>query len=398
MLVPFSQKSLTGGPIRVAVFGSTGSVGRSTLEVARRFPEEIEVVALVAHSNYEELSKQIDEFHPLVSGLCCDTGVKKIRERHKETRVLHGDEEFCAWVREGEYDCLLAAIVGSSGLSSVVAALETGKRVALANKESLVCAGRFVQELIETNGAEIVPVDSEHSAIFSLLQGVQSRELKGVTLTASGGPFRETPLEALVSVTPEQAANHPRWSMGQKISIDSATLMNKALELIEASWLFGLPESDIRVVIHPESIIHSLIDFCDGSQNAQLSLPDMCGPIRYALLYPFGRAFQQEEPLSLTEIGALHFFEVDEVRFPSLSLAREVMRSGGDYPAIFNEANEVAVDAFVNRKLGFTDIVSFVRSSLDSYVPQSVESVSDLMQMLQEERARMQGRINSFHS
>ncbi|MFM1847735.1 MAG: hypothetical protein RL417_1209, partial [Pseudomonadota bacterium] len=271
-------------PRRVAVFGATGSIGRSALDVVRGAPDLFEVAALGAGRNEAALQPLIEEFRPRWAVLEAPwTGACS---HHGETEYLVGPEALCEVAQHGEVDVVLAAVVGMAGLPSVLAALGAGKTVALANKESLVMAGELVRQLCRDRGGSIVPVDSEHSAIFQSLQGSEAHEVEGLILTASGGPFLNTPLDALRAITPAQALKHPRWSMGAKISVDSATMVNKALEVIEAAWLFGLPPERISVVVHPQSIVHSLVEFIDGSQVAQLSHPDMRGPIAYALRYP----------------------------------------------------------------------------------------------------------------
>lgn len=361
-LVPIvSGKTPPATRRRVAVLGSTGSIGRSTLDIIRSNPESFEPFALVAGKDSAGLAAQCAEFSPrfaalATEGVACDVGSK--------TEFLCGEAAIAELAGHPDVDVVVAAVVGSSGLRAVLSAVRAGKFVALANKESLVCAGRLVAELQAVSGATIVPVDSEHSALFQALQGAKLDQVSKFILTASGGPFLNASAEQLAAITPAQAVNHPRWKMGAKISVDSATLVNKALEVIEACWLFGVAEERVAVLVHPESIVHSLVDFCDGSQIAQLSVPDMRGAISYAINYPNQRLAGIMSRLQLEKIGTLHFMELDQLRFPAVSIARSAMREGGAMPAIFNQANEEAVRMFLENRVAFVDIVPIIERTL----------------------------------
>ncbi|MFM1885086.1 MAG: 1-deoxy-D-xylulose 5-phosphate reductoisomerase [Pseudomonadota bacterium] len=354
-------------PIRLAVLGSTGSIGLSTLDVAARHPERFDVVALGAGRNVARLREQCLRFRPRYAALA---DVDAARELEAElaraglaTRVLAGADALSALASGPEVDVVMAAVVGAAGLPSTLAAARAGKRILLANKESLVMAGPLLLDAVRAAGAVLLPIDSEHNAIFQCLPhgssvGNPPVGVRRLLLTASGGPFRDFTGDLSV-VTPEQACAHPNWSMGRKISVDSATLMNKGLELIEACLLFGLPPDRIDVVVHPQSIIHSMVEYLDGSVLAQLGSPDMRTPIAHALAWP-QRVDAGVQSLDLVTLGRLDFRAPDTVRFPCLALAIEAARLGGTAPAALNAANEVAVSAFLERRLNFTDIAAVI--------------------------------------
>ena len=389
MLVPDvspPRAAAPAGRMRIAIFGSTGSIGRSALDLIRRNPERFEAYALIAGSSAETLAAQIQEFKPRFAALADQDAARRLSALCPECGILSGDRARADIARHPEVDTVLAAIVGSAGLSSTLAAVEAGKRVALANKESLVAAGALVEAAQARAGALILPVDSEHSALFQALQGHRRGDLHELILTASGGPFLHTPQDQLARITPAQAVKHPRWSMGAKISVDSATLVNKALELIEAHWLFSVPEQSIRVLVHPQSIIHSLVNYVDGTQIAQLSAPDMRGPIAYALSWPHGRLARAMAPLRLAELGRLEFFELDNVRFPAVELARAALRAGGAMPALFNIANEAAVAAFMAGTLRFDLIVPLIESVLARFGFADYSSLDELLALQQQGR------------
>ena len=353
----------------VTVLGSTGSVGVSTLDVLERAiragSAEVEMVALTAGRNVELLIEQALKWRPETAVIVDETLYAPLKAALVGSGVEAAAGE--AAVREAAVrgaDWVMAAIVGSAGLAPTMAAARAGKTIALANKESLVCAGPALLQAARESGGSIVPVDSEHSAIFQALQGGPASSASKLVLTASGGPFRTRSREEMRRVTPEEAAAHPNWSMGVKISVDSATLMNKGLEMIEASYLFETPEDRIEVLIHPESIVHSLVEFADGSTLAQLGTPDMRTPIAYAFSWP-GRLAWPAPKLDLAALGTLTFEAPDPERFPALELARAALRAGGGAPAIFNAANEEAVNAFVQRRIGFLDIAATVAETLD---------------------------------
>jgi 1-deoxy-D-xylulose-5-phosphate reductoisomerase len=346
---------------RLAILGSTGSIGRQTLEVVSQFPGRFEVTALAAGSNLDVLTEQVRLFHPKVAVV----GDEKLYPEFKArlaglpVRVAAGMEGLTELASLPEVDLLLTAVVGSVGIRPTLAAILAGKDIALANKETLVSAGSVIIPTAKEHGVRILPVDSEHSAIFQCLEGRTSRQIGRLILTASGGPFREFTPEQLATVTVEQALNHPNWNMGGKITIDSATMFNKGLEIIEAHWLFEMPFEKIAVVIHPESIIHSMVELIDGSTIAQLGLCDMRLPIQLALVYP--ERWPNDFPkLDLTQGARLNFWPVNRELFPAIELAYEAGQTGGSLPAVFNAANEEAVRAFLNGVIKFVDIVSIV--------------------------------------
>lgn len=363
---------------RIVVLGSTGSIGRSTLNIVRRYPERFEVVGLVAGSKEEELAAQIAEFSPRVAGLVVPPSMSL---RNSATTVFTGSKCACQVLEACDFDTVVGAIVGIAGLESSHLTVKLGKRLLLANKESLVCAGQLLMEMAKKTGASVVPVDSEHSALAQLLEHARVSEVSRLTLTASGGPFLATPAEDLKSITPAQAVKHPKWSMGQKISVDSSTMVNKALELIEAYWLFGLDQSAIDVVVHPQSIVHALVTFKDEVQFAHLSVPDMQGPISFALMRPQDRLVGAIKRLSLAQLGALTFQELDEERFPAISLARECLRVGGTACTVFNAANEVAVANFLDGNIAWLDIVPTIQHALETFESVSFTSIEDLLEL-----------------
>jgi 1-deoxy-D-xylulose-5-phosphate reductoisomerase len=358
---------------KISIIGSTGSIGCSTLDVVRQFPQRFEVVALGAGFNAELLCEQIAEFCPRI--VCViDAGKAEELERllsGRATRlpqILCGQEGYCRVAAFEEADMLVSAMVGSAGLLPTLAAIEAGKDIALANKETLVAAGEIVTEAVRAAKVKLLPVDSEHSAIFQALQGNHPAALRRILLTASGGPFINASREELQTVTPDAALRHPNWSMGAKITIDSATLMNKGLEVIEAHWLFSTPVEQICVHVHPESIVHSMVEYVDGSVIAQLGIPDMKIPIAYALSYP-ERLATNYPSLDLFQIGQLHFYPPDMEKFPCLGLAFKACRQGATMPAVLNAANETAVHAFLQKTIGFYDIPGVIGEVMDCHTP-----------------------------
>ena len=356
--------------IGVAVLGSTGSVGESTLNVLARHPQRFRLVALAAGSNAAKLARQILTFHPPYAALADATAAAELTEllntRAPTTRILAGAGALEELAALSEVHCVMAAIVGAAGLRSTLAAARAGKRLLLANKESLVMAGPLLIAAVNEGGATLLPIDSEHNAIFQCLPpgartGVAPPGLRRVLLTASGGPFRDTPREALESVTPEAACAHPNWVMGRKISVDSATLMNKGLELIEACLLFGVTPAQVEILLHPQSIVHSLVEYVDGSVLAQLGAPDMRTPIAHALAWP-ERIDSGVEFLDLLKAGRLDFRAPDTQKFPCLALAQAAARAGGQHPVLLNAANEVAVEAFLERRLNFPGIAAVIEA------------------------------------
>ncbi len=346
----------------IAVLGATGSIGVNTLDVVRRFPERFGIVGLAAGWNVRLLSEQVTAHRPKIVSVAGSAEAEELRRLigpDQDVEIVWGDEGLCRVAAMPEAETVVSAVVGAVGLNPTMAAVREGKRVALANKETLVMAGQLVVREAESNGAEILPVDSEHSAIFQALAGQRLEDVKRIILTASGGPFRDWSPEALAGVTRDQALKHPNWSMGAKISVDSATLMNKGLEAIEARWMFNLPWDKITIHVHPQSIVHSLVEFVDGSVLAQLGMPDMRVPIAYALSYP-ERLPLDLPRLDLTETEGLTFFEPDADRFPCLGLALEAGRRGGTCPVKLNAANEVAVHSFLDGDLTYPDIHAVV--------------------------------------
>lgn len=355
---------------RVVLLGATGSIGCSTLEVARQLPERIELVGLSANGNVERLAAQARETGVRHVAVADPSKEAELRQRLPEGVEVHvGDEGLVELATLAEADVVLVAIVGTAGLHPALAAIESGKDLAVASKEILVMAGDVVTAAAERHGVRLLPVDSEHNAIFQCLDGHRGgdAEVSRLILTASGGPFRRTPADELEGVSVEQALNHPTWDMGRKITIDSATLFNKGLEMIEARWLFGIGMDRIDVVVHPQSIIHSMVEFIDGSVLAQLSRTDMCFPIQYALTWP-ERVRGGLEPLDFTELAKLDFEPPRHDDFPALGLARRAGLEGGTLPAVFNAANEVAVDAFVDRQISFPGIWKVVERVMDRHV------------------------------
>ncbi|WP_349974739.1 1-deoxy-D-xylulose-5-phosphate reductoisomerase [Pseudomonas sp. WHRI 8519] len=357
---------------RITVLGATGSIGLSTLDVIARHPDRYQVFALSGYSRIDQLLALCVRHRPAYAVVPNGEAAVRLREGLAAagcaTEVLEGEAGLCEVAAAPEVDAVMAAIVGAAGLRPTLAAVEAGKKVLLANKEALVMSGALFMEAVRRSGAVLLPIDSEHNAIFQCLPGDYDRGLsqvgvRRILLTASGGPFRQTPQAELADVTPEQACAHPNWSMGRKISVDSASMMNKGLELIEACWLFDAAPSQVEVVVHPQSVIHSLVDYVDGSVLAQLGNPDMRTPIANALAWP-ERIDSGVAPLDLFAIARLDFQAPDELRFPCLRLARQAAEAGNSAPAVLNAANEVAVDAFLERRIRFPEIASMIEQVL----------------------------------
>lgn len=364
----------------MAVLGSTGSVGTSALDVVAAIPDQLTVVGLAANTRWECLAEQCRRFRPRVAVLA-DRRAFDAADRTAfppGTELKYGDEAACELAAAPDVDVVLAAVVGAAGLSATLAALEAGRTVALANKESLVVGGPQVTQLAARRNARILPVDSEHSAIFQALAGHTAEEVTRVVLTASGGPFRGQTAAELEDATPEQALKHPTWQMGPKITVDSATLMNKALEVIEARWLFGLAADQIDVIVHPESVVHSFVEFVDGSVLAQLSPPDMRLPIQLALTYP-DRVPGPAKKLDWRALSALHFESPDRSTFAALDLGFEVARQGGTCGAVLNAANETAVQRFLARDIGFLDVARCCRDVLNAHDYDPTPTLAGLM-------------------
>jgi 1-deoxy-D-xylulose-5-phosphate reductoisomerase len=390
--------------IGVAVLGSTGSVGASTLDVLGRHPERFRLIAVAAHRNVERLARQIIEWQPPYAALADESAAHELTAlvggKAPRTHLLAGAGALEQIAELAEVDCVMAAIVGAAGLRSTLAAARAGKRLLLANKESMVMAGPLLLQAVRSAGATLLPIDSEHNAIFQCLPpsartGEAPPGLRRVLLTASGGPFRDSPREALASVTPEAACAHPNWVMGRKISVDSATLMNKGLELIEACLLFGLTPSQVEVLVHPQSIVHSLVEYVDGSVLAQLSSPDMRTPIAHALAWP-ERIDSGVEFLDLLKVGRLDFQPPDYERFRCLPLAQAAARAGGLHPVLLNAANEVAVQAFLERRLNFPGIAAVIEAVVERGAAGSLGGLEDVLAADAEGRQRACERIGGI--
>ena len=387
---------------RLAILGSTGSVGISTLDVVARHRDRFEVVALTARDRADTLIRQCLEFRPRVAVVLEAAAARDVRQRLAESgsdcEVRCGAQALEEVARLPEVDTVMAAIVGIAGLRPTLAAARAGKKVLLANKEAVVTAGGVLMDAIRTSGATLLPIDSEHNAIFQALpRGYAEPGASGVRrilLTASGGPFRSATLRQLENATPEEACAHPKWAMGRKISVDSATMMNKGLEVIEAHWLFGAPPDSIEVVIHPESVVHSLVEYIDGSVMAQLGNPDMRTPIAFALGYP-DRIAAGVDYLDLVRVGSLHFERPDTQRFPCLRLAYEALAAGGTAPTVLNAANEVAVERFLAGALGFRQIPALIESVLSAVRQGAVSGIDDVLAADRAARDRAQSWLRS---
>jgi len=372
----------------ITILGATGSIGASALDVIARHPGRFAVCALAANRQWEVLLDLVRRFRPPHAALLDLAAAREleaaVRRENLPTRVLSGVDGLSEVATLPEADTVIAAIVGAAGLAPTIAAARAGKRILLANKETLVLAGEVFMNAVREGGALLLPIDSEHNAIFQCLPATSSAEtgpagVRRILLTASGGPFRAMARTELASVSPDEACAHPRWRMGRKISVDSATMMNKGLEVIEARWLFGCSREQIEVVIHPESIVHSLVEYVDGSVLAQLGNPDMRTPLAQALAWP-DRVAAGVSPLDLTQIGALNFEAPDRVRFPCLDLAYQALDAGGTAPATLNAANEVAVTAFLERRLGFLDISGACAETLARLPVRRVDSLDDALE------------------
>jgi 1-deoxy-D-xylulose-5-phosphate reductoisomerase len=379
---------------KIAVLGSTGSIGTNTLELVEKLKGRFAVVGLAAGSNTHLLIKQVEKFKPKIVSLKTKEQASELKESLKDipAYVVYGPEGAEEVALFEENDIVVSAITGIEGLRPTFSAVRAGLRIALANKESMVVAGAILQAEARASGSEIIPVDSEHSGIFQCLAKERKENVKKVTLTASGGPFFKTPVSEIGDKSVEEALAHPRWRMGKKVTIDSATLMNKGLELIEARWLFGLKLAQLDILIHPQSIVHSLVEMRDGSTLAQLSATDMRIPIQYALTYP-ERENSQLPPLDLSQVRALEFFKVEEKRYPLISLARRALEEEKSLPVALNAANEVAVEAFLGRRIRFSSIANIIRETLDRHRARDVESLEAVFEVDKETRAQAENMI-----
>ena len=371
---------------KITIFGSTGSIGQSTLDIIKHNRDKYEVIALTANKNYLRLLKQVDLFKPKIVSINDNDSYKKFIDLNvnKNLKILNGSNSY-EEILDLNTDLVMAAITGSAGLLPVVSALKKGLSIALANKESLVCSGSLVTSLAKSNNAKILPVDSEHNAIYQVLDSKNKSKISRLILTASGGPFFKKEIAELKDITPQEAIKHPNWSMGKKISIDSATMMNKGLELIEACYLFDIHQKNIDVVIHPESIVHSCVEYMDGSMLAQMGTPDMRTPISFALAYP-ERIKTNVQRLNLSEIKKLTFFEPDLNKYPCLQLAYNSLEIGKSAPTILNAANEVAVQRFLEKKIKFLSIVKVVEKTLKNSSTCNINSIKDVIEIDKESR------------
>ena len=380
---------------RISVLGSTGSIGRNCLEVVSKSKNKWEVVGLSAGRNIALFQKQVAQFHPKIVSLERERDAAEFRREFPDysSRVLHGQEGAEAVACYEENDVVVSAITGINGLRPTLGAVQSGKRVALANKESLVVAGPLILETATQTGSQIIPVDSEHSGVFQCLAKEDRDHVKKVILTASGGPFFSLSAEEMKNKTLEEALDHPRWKMGKKVTIDSATMMNKGLELIEARWLFGLEPEQLDILIHPQSIVHSLVEMRDGSVLAQLSPTDMKIPIQYALTYP-----EREEALlpslDLSRVRALEFFDIDDTKFPLVKLARTALEEGGSVSVVLNTANEVAVDAFIKGKIQFSDIAEIVTEAVENHTKTTIEGLEEIFDIDRETKMKTRNLID----
>lgn len=390
MSVPSPQATLETAPRRITVLGSTGSVGSNTLDLVARAPGAYVVEALTANGNVDLLAAQARHLGANLAVVADERRYADLKAALSGSGIeVAAGATAVVEAAARPADWVMAAIVGAAGLAPTLAAVGQGAVVALANKETLVCAGGLMTAEVRRSGATLLPVDSEHNAIFQVMDFAQPSAVDRIVLTASGGPFRESSLDAMAAATPEQAVAHPNWDMGAKISIDSATMMNKGLELIEAHHLFGLPPERVEVLVHPQSIVHSLVAYVDGSVLAQLGTADMRTPIAYTLAWP-SRMTTPVKRLDLAEIGSLTFERPDETRFPALRLAREALIAGGTAPTVLNAANEVAVAAFLDRTIGFLDIASVVERTLQRVAAARIEGLEALWAVDREARARAQ--------
>ena len=365
----------------IVILGSTGSIGASTLDVVSKFPHHFSILGLTAGTNSEKLEQQIRTFNPRVVALTSEAAAQSLRSRLADhpVEILSGENGLCTVASLPDSDLVISAIVGGAGLMPTMAAIRAGCSVALANKEPMVMAGQLMQAESHKQGKRIFPIDSEHSAVFQSLEGHRKSDVRRIVLTASGGPFWSWSLDQMKHVTLEQALQHPNWKMGAKITVDSATLMNKGLEVIEARWLFDIPPTQIDILVHRESIIHALVEYRDGSVMAQLGLPDMRTPIAYAMNYP-ERIPLDPPPLDLGKIGNLTFFPPDFEKFPCSKLAYDALQEGGGLPASLNAANEIAVQAFLNNEIAFLDISRIIHETMNAYSPKPLLSIEDALE------------------
>lgn len=379
----------------IAILGSTGSVGMSTLDLARRFPEEFKVRGLVAGRNLKTLAAQVKEFSPEWVSVSEERAIPVLRKLigRRKTEILWGEGGATTIATARDVDLVVAAIVGGAGLVPTLEAVRAGKEVALANKEALVMAGEIFLREAKKKGVHLLPVDSEHNAVFQCLQGNRREEVESIILTASGGPFLRASLKDLNRVTVKQALQHPNWKMGRKITVDSATMMNKGLEVVEARWLFDMQPSQVEVVIHPQSIVHSMVRYQDGSVIAQLGVPDMRIPIAYALSYPRRLKVNWRE-LELSKLGSLTFLPVEKKRYPALGLAYKALAAGGSMPTVLNAANEIAVAAFLEKRIGFRKIHQVIEKTMNAHANTHPKEVTKILEVDRWARGKASAVVN----
>jgi 1-deoxy-D-xylulose-5-phosphate reductoisomerase len=382
----------------LSILGSTGSIGCNALEIVEMFPERFAVKALAAKNNTYLLARQIERFNPEIAVVIDETRASELKSMLPAgtgVEILHSEDGYRTAATHTSIDMVVIAVVGAAGLMPTLAAIDAGKNIALANKETLVMAGDIVVKKAEINGVKILPIDSEHSAIFQCISGNRKQDLDKILLTASGGPFLNLPENEFMTIKPQDALNHPTWKMGKKVSIDSATLMNKGLEVIEAKCLFGVLQDMIEVLIHPQSMIHSMVSFKDGSVMAQLGIPDMKGAIAYALSYPERLALGQPIP-NFASIGELTFKKPDFEKFPCLALSYKACETGETLPAVLNAANEVAVQAFLKQSISFTNIPEIIRKTMDQHTVVKDPNLSDILEADQWARKQARDLVNSI--
>ncbi|MBI4653896.1 MAG: 1-deoxy-D-xylulose-5-phosphate reductoisomerase [Nitrospirae bacterium] len=363
---------------KISILGSTGSIGKNTLNVISRYPERFKVIGIAAKSNIQVLESQIRDFKPEVVAVFDCSAAERLKKKNPPAEILSGEKGLIEVAKLKGVDLVVSAIVGSAGLIPTLEAIKARKNIALATKEALVMAGEIIMAEAQRKGVKIIPVDSEHSAVFQCINGRKAEEIQRIILTASGGPFLRKDLSKLKTVTPQEALKHPNWFMGKKVTIDSATLMNKGLEVIEAHYLFNLPPHKIDVVLHPQSIVHSFVEFIDGSILSQMSVPDMRGPICYALSYP-ERLERVLPSLDISKMRKLTFEKPAQVRYPCLRLAYQALAAGGTMPCVLNSANEVAVDAFLNKKLPFKKIHNVVANIMKIHNVSKCKDIGDVL-------------------
>ena len=369
---------------RLTIIGSTGSIGQNTLRVVEHLSHRFQIFALAANSAARQLAEQAAEFHPAVVAIGDAGRVDEFRQRCRELKVsipeiVTGESGLRKITSAADVDIVVSAAVGAAGIQPTYTAVASGKTVALANKEAMVIAGELLRKTAASTGARIIPVDSEHSALDQCLRSGQRAEVRRLILTASGGPFRDTPHDRFSSITPEEALKHPTWKMGKRITVDSATLMNKGLEVIEARWLFDIPAEKIDIMVHPQSLMHSMVEFVDGSVVGQLGTADMRQPIQYALTYP-ERLSSPVPPLDWNLVSRLDFMQPDRRKFPCISLAYRAIEAGGTAPAVLNAADEIAVEAFLNRKISFSDIPKLIAGTLEAHKPNKADRLETIIE------------------